>query len=151
MFYLNYLGTIALNGFDEKKAIEYFEQVRELGQEMPIEPAWEQMYWFELGSSILGMGRCWLYASMAQRAINYLGSPYPVFVFSRIQNEDLQLEKDVLLGELLDEAGEFDLALVHFEAALDTCRSAGNSLKMEGALALQANCYRRMGKLRTCN
>ena len=147
MFVFNHLGTIALNGFDEKKASETFEMAYQLGQGMPIEPAWEQMYWFQLGSSILGMGRCWLYASAAQRSLDYLRSPYPVFVFSQIQNEDLQLEKDILLGELLDEAGEFDLALVHFEAALDTCRSAGNSLKMEGVLALQANCYRRMGKL----
>jgi tetratricopeptide (TPR) repeat protein len=146
MFVFNHLGTIALNSFDEKKASETFEMAYQLGQGMPIEPAWKQMYWSQLGSSILGLGRCWLYANAAERAINYLRSPYPVFVFSQIQNEDLQLEKDILLGELLDETGEFDLALVHFEAALDTCRSAGNSLKMKGVLALQANCYRRMGK-----
>ena len=151
MFSFNHLGTIALNGFDEKKAIEYFEEVRQLGQEMPIEPAWEQMYWFQLGSSILGLGQCWLYASAAQRALDYLRSPYPVFVFSRIQSEDPQLEKDILLGELFDEAGEFDLALVHFEAALDAYRSAGNLLKIEWCVGITSKLLSQDGKVRTCN
>lgn len=143
----NYLGTLAMVEHKLSLALEQYELVQQLGEGLPLEPVWTDQYWREMGSAILGKARCWLYNDQVQEALNYLSSTYPTYVFSINSGDDIQMEKALLLAELFDEAGQFELALDRFEAGLELCKKISNPIKTNAVLGLQANCYRRMGNL----
>lgn len=140
----NLKGHLALSVPDVIQAQEQFELALRTGQGSSLAPALEQVYFGEMGRAILGIARCLIYRKEHRAALDLLDDLYSKDIFTSLIDHALKEERELLLGDIHNEMGDYHKALACFEAILEM--SQGQSTNQ--VLERQANCHRNLHEIK---
>ncbi len=141
---VNLKGRLAFFVQDVIPAQEQFELALRTGQGSSLPSALEQVYLGEIACAILGIARCLVYKKEYRAALDLLDDLYSNDIFISLIDHVLKEERELLLGDIHIEMGDYRKALVCFEAILEL--SPGR--KINWVLQRQANCYRSLGEIK---
>ena len=134
----NLKGLLAFSIPDVIQAQEQFELALQTGQGSSLSPTLEQIFLAEMGRAILGIARCLVYRKEHRAALDLLEDLYSKDIFTSLIDPEHKVEREVLLGDIHIEMGDYRKALVCFEAVLEMPQREN----LNRVLERQANCHR---------
>jgi len=144
--FANLKGYLAFSVFDAILAQEQFELALRTGQGSSLDPVLEKVYFVEMGRAILGIGRCLVYRKEHRAALDLLDDLYSKDIFISLSDQILKVERELLIGDIHDEMGDYQIALAYFEAVLELSAGKIGRQKVNWILNRQANCYGKLKK-----